>query len=193
MNLKRFTTSFVAVAALMANFLNPALAMAADTGYLYPSSNGTYQTWGVEPYYQHHYVVLNDFGNCDYYNDYVYNSDANEKESEYLSLNTIPDGSTIDAIHAVPCAESPAAAEDIQLFYRLKASGQTTVTEADFSSPINIGTTKLESYGASSQYWYSNQPVKTSSSTLEIGFYLPENVDEMRVHQVGVIVVYTAP
>jgi hypothetical protein len=184
--IKKLVSLILPIALIGTQVINPSIALAYVTDDLYPSSNGLDQTWNVNPGYMAHYVALNDFGNCDYYNDYVFTSTANVRESYYYEISTIPATSTIESIYAFPCAQSINADADLQFFWRLNTD---TTGGGDFPSALTIGTTKQE-YGASTQYWSGSQPVLTPTSTLEIGFYLPNGGTEVRVHQMRVLVSY---
>lgn len=165
-----------------------AVSLAANTGTLLPTSDGSYKQWGSS-FGTNHYSQVNEVA-CNGTTNFIYSTTVGQRESFYVDLSSVPNGATITQIGIAPCASrnsgSGSGSAYIQLFYQINSllSGNFgSYSLPQTNRPTNLATTTASMFNT----------VKTPSTTLQIGVVYASGNKGVRLSRLAAQLTYDLP
>ncbi|MDO8489953.1 MAG: fibronectin type III domain-containing protein [bacterium] len=155
------------------------------TGYILPSSEGSYTEWTPSAGTTHYTVV--DESTCNGVTDYNYTDTLGTRDSYGVNLALVPNGSMITAVAITPCASRNSALGEgssvMKVFYRF--NGINSAFAGNYSltgtTPVNLTTATFSGLSH----------VKGPSSDLQIGTIYASGDRGARLSRVAVRVTFT--
>ena len=164
------------------------VVFAASSSELKPISDGSYRQWTPKSGTVHFTMV--DEAVCNGETDYNYTNIVGQRDSYFVNLASIPNGSKITEIAITPCAsknKSGKGTVEMDVFYRFTATrsfdaGDYLLTDIKpIPKPLPMTVFSSLSY------------TKNASSSLELGVVYSSGTKGVRLSNVFGVLTYTAP